>query len=158
MHSDFVTLANREDIVTTSPRNLALRNAIPDVFITAVRQMCDQPTLQFQWIRYLPMLATNHWDHFWTSFIFDLKKKIGNLEVLVSRCPGLPWRSPRQLRFLHDRMLDQHGDPIFPDLPFNSAVYISKDYQQPAIKILKTCGLKEVDNEQIIARAAYDLS
>ena len=158
MHSDFVTLANREDVVTTSPRNLALRNAIPDVFISAVRQMCEHPTLRFQWMRYLPMLATNHWDQFWTSFIFNLKEKIANLEVLVSRSLSLPWRSPQQLRFLHDRMLDQHGDPIFPDLPSLFAVYISKGYQQSAITILKTCGLKEVDNEQIVARAAVDLS
>jgi hypothetical protein len=54
IHSDFVTQANRQDIVTTSERNIALRKAIGDAFVTGVQQLCMRPNLQYKWMRYLP--------------------------------------------------------------------------------------------------------
>ena len=47
IHADFDTQANRQDIVTSSPRNEGLAVGIADAFVKAVLQLCDHPTLRF---------------------------------------------------------------------------------------------------------------
>lgn len=45
IHSDFDTSANRQDVSTTSRRNLCLLPHITSAFLDAVLQFCEDPEL-----------------------------------------------------------------------------------------------------------------
>jgi hypothetical protein len=62
IQADFVTLANRQDIVMTSRRNQGLIEAIADAFIAGVLQLCQHQTLEYQWMRYQPLENSYPWD------------------------------------------------------------------------------------------------
>ncbi|RYO86238.1 hypothetical protein DL764_009033 [Monosporascus ibericus] len=52
IHSDFVTQANREDIVTTSSRNPHPLDGPAEAFVVAMRDLCQHPTLKYRWMSY----------------------------------------------------------------------------------------------------------
>ena len=66
IQSDFVTQANREDVVHT-PRNEAILAGAASAFRDAVLQFCKHPSLRYHWIRYLPSdsIPDNSWGSLW---------------------------------------------------------------------------------------------
>jgi hypothetical protein len=76
IHSDFVTQANRQDIVTTSARNLALVEHIAAAFANAVEELCQDQSLQLEWMKYLPQEDEFPWDSYWKAVIAQMKEKI----------------------------------------------------------------------------------
>lgn len=157
IHSDFVTMANREDIVTSSLRNRRLRKFIVSAFISAVKQMCEHPTLRFQWMRYLPPLAGYPWDEFWKGLVDMLRDEIQTAEVLAARGFSFCSRRVRDLRRLTRDALDQHGNPLFDDFPGTDAVYVSQHYSAFDLNRLKEYGLEDLSLEQFISRVERDL-
>ena len=64
IQSDFVTQANREDVVH-STRNKAVLNGVAEAFRDAMRVFCKHPSLRYRWMRFLPDKSIS--DEFWKS-------------------------------------------------------------------------------------------
>src|SRR4051812_473081 len=114
IQADFVTVANRQDIVMTSERNQGLIKAIADAFIAGVSQLCQHRTLEYTWMRYLPQ--NNYpWDGLWKDLIYSIESKLQGLAVFRS----LERNTHRTIKDLFCRTPmcnDQHGAPLFADL------------------------------------------
>lgn len=154
IQADFVTLANRQDIVMTSRRNQGLIAAIADAFIAGVLQLCNHKTLQYQWMRYLPLESNYPWDGLWKDLISRIKSKLKELVVFRS-LERSTCRTVKDLFYRESVFNDQHGAPLFADLP--SEVYLSDSYAPSDIEILKKFGLKKLTFEKIIAMVKQDL-
>lgn len=154
IQTDFVTEANRQDIVTSSARNARLVGGIADAFIKAVLQFCRHSTLQYQWMRYLPQGNEFPWDPFWKRLIDGIKSRLRKTEVLQPRSHG-------NLRYIQDMrrfpggVLDKHGDPLFDDL--DPEEYIASEYLFKDLDRLKEYGLDYMNIEDAIARVQKDL-
>ncbi|KAK3315550.1 hypothetical protein B0H66DRAFT_628718 [Apodospora peruviana] len=157
VHTDFVTLANREGVSTTSQRNRSLRKGIANAFVTAVYQMCEHPQLRYLWMRYLPILSDNRWDPFWRVVVDMLKEQVAGADVLFCRYQLLSSiRSIERLRHVTPSFRDQHGDPLLDDIA-SQPLYVSKCYELKDVEILRTYGLQDIKFSEIIARVEADL-
>ncbi|KAI1099079.1 hypothetical protein F4804DRAFT_345801 [Jackrogersella minutella] len=157
IHSDFVTQANREDIVTSSSRNIRLLDALTETFIIAMRQLCLHPTLKYQWMRYLPKLSGYPWDSFWQNLVDKIKTRISDEEILVLG-DNLSLRRVNQARRLLPMQKDQYDNPLLGDLPGDMACYISSHYKSEDMDILKEYGLSYLLQSEFLGRVERDLS
>jgi hypothetical protein len=154
IHADFVTLANRQDIVMTSQRNEGLVQAIADAFIAGVLQLCQHQPLEYQWMRYLPLAHSYPWVGLWKDLVSSIKYRIGNMAVFRS----LELSTCRTIKDLFSRPSmcnDQHGAPLFADL--RPEVYLSDFYAPSDKEILNNFGLKFLSIDHIIAMVRQDL-
>ncbi|KAK0705518.1 hypothetical protein B0H67DRAFT_558107 [Lasiosphaeris hirsuta] len=156
IHSDFVTMANREDIVTSSLRNRSLRKPIALAFISALKQMCEHSELRFQWMRYLPKLGNYPWDPFWKVFVDLLKEQLGATDIMIPRASNQLQPIGRLKRIPADA-LDQDRNPLFDDLVGRDAMYLSVGYRAQDLNDLTDYGLKYMDIMQVIDRVRADL-
>ncbi|CAF3608899.1 unnamed protein product [Fusarium graminearum] len=138
IHSDFDTNANRQDIVTTSRRNLDLRGCIATAFYQAVLQFCEHPTLCYTWPIFLPSPNTSN-DAFWSGLDHAIEDLVKNKPVLRSRT-RIDLRLIRDVVILTGNARDAEGHPLFDD-PVRD-LYLSPSYSRNAIDILKGYGLK----------------
>lgn len=155
IHADFDTQANRQDIVITSTRNQGLATGIADAFIKAVLQLCDHPTLRFQWMQYLPQQDAYPWDDFWKDVITKIKDRIMSTPVVVPAKPG-------PLRLIDDCLhhssisLDRHGEPLLRDI--SPEKYLSSQYQTSDLGQLEDYGLRYIGMDGIVKRVRADLA
>ncbi|OIW34078.1 hypothetical protein CONLIGDRAFT_667268 [Coniochaeta ligniaria NRRL 30616] len=157
IHSDFVTVATRENIETSSLRNRGLCRQLAAVFIHAVKQMCAHPQLRFKWMMYLPSLTGFPSDDpFWRMFVDKLKELIVDADIMVPRAQPSQLRPIRQLRMLPDNFIDQHGNPLFKDLNGSDAVYLSQDYKRRDLETLIGFGLRIMLWVEELARVEAD--
>ncbi|KAI1137757.1 hypothetical protein F5Y05DRAFT_386264 [Hypoxylon sp. FL0543] len=157
IHSDFVTQANREDVVTSSSRNLKLLDAIADAFIVAVRGFCQHPMLKYQWMRYLPKLSADSWDPFWQKLVENIKIRVCDEEILALRS-GTASRKISQTGRISSLMCDRHNVPLVDDLPGDRARYLSIFYYKGDLDLLQDYGLEYLSQAQFLARVRNDLS
>ena len=151
IQSDFVTQANREDVVHTA-RNEAVLAGVAETFRDAVLQFCNHPSLCYQWMRYLPSDSIS--DDFWGSLRTRICAAL--LQTRILR----PWSEkglhcPHQLRILPSYYYDKSGDPLLPDL--EDEIYLSRRYLEEdsqALQRLGTCSLSWGD---IIDRLGADI-
>ncbi|KAH9904954.1 histidine kinase-like ATPase [Xylariomycetidae sp. FL2044] len=115
IQADFVTEASRQDVVTTSERNFGLISSIADAFCRAVEELCNHPTLQYTWMRYLPQEGDYPWDPFWGSLCSQINHKISQTPVLRPRSERGLCRTS-QLKMLPAIATDASGDPLFDDI------------------------------------------
>ncbi|OJJ33410.1 hypothetical protein ASPWEDRAFT_185791 [Aspergillus wentii DTO 134E9] len=155
IQSDFVTDASRQDIVRSSARNLGMLNCIAQVFVRAVSQFCQHPTLRYQWMRYLPQAKGHSWDSFWVKLVDDIRDRLKVSPVL--------WvKSHSQLRCITDirripaEMLDRNGDPLLPDLELEQ--YPASEYFAKDLDLLKGRGLVAMGPNSFISRVRQDLN
>ncbi|KAL7930143.1 hypothetical protein V8C35DRAFT_313668 [Trichoderma chlorosporum] len=153
INSDFVTQANRQDIVTTSGRNIGIRRGIADAFIQAILEFCTHPKLRYTWMRFLPS-KTQHFDPFWSQLVSLLEDRLRDTAVLKPRSEN-SFRLISSLRFTVDSQLDRHGEPLFRDN--NPEMYLSKEYTKDDIAILRNYGLTEYTPSEILHAISLDL-
>ncbi|KAK1761584.1 hypothetical protein QBC47DRAFT_409582 [Echria macrotheca] len=161
IHSDFVTSANREDIVTSSLRNQGIRKHIASTFVSAVEQMCKHPQLRFQWMHFLPPPPNIAlMDGFWTGFVDLLKTELLGARVMFPRTEAAPQRTIGQLRTLPQSPVfhDRHGEPLFDDLGGDAAIYISRHYRDADLSLLRPYGLQDLSFPEILDRLEADLN
>ncbi|RYP14158.1 hypothetical protein DL765_006566 [Monosporascus sp. GIB2] len=157
IHSDFVTQANREDIVTTSSRNLHLLDGLAEAFVIAMRELCQHPTLKYRWMRYLPKLSGYPWDPFWRKLMDKIKYRIREEEILILRdCASA--KKIEAARRLAIRKCDKHGNPLFDDIPGQSVCYLSPSYEDGDLDMLDDFGLQYMAQDELHRRVEYDLS
>lgn len=153
IQADFVTQANRQDIVTTSARNEGLLDGIADAFIKAVSQFCEHDTLQYQWMRYLPDASGFAWDRFWLKLLRKITARVTSTPVLRS-ASCKPLRLINDLRRHRKSHLDHFGNPIFRDN--GCGYYIHRGYQSADLQLLTSYGLNYMTDYDIICRASVD--
>ncbi|KAI1359962.1 hypothetical protein F5Y08DRAFT_349207 [Xylaria arbuscula] len=154
MHTDFVTEASRQSIVTTSQRNQYLRKGITECFIAAIQQLCRHSTLQFQWMRWLPRRETYPWDSFWNGLLDQFNRTIVVSNILRCETDGRLERIG-SLRTLSSNYLTQTGEPLFGDL--NPAIYVSLKYHERDLALLRPYGLRFLSSGDLIHLLSYDL-
>ncbi|KAF4462555.1 hypothetical protein FALBO_10629 [Fusarium albosuccineum] len=154
IHTDFVTEASRQGLVVTSLRNRALLNGIADCFIKTIQEFCEHPTLQYQWMRWLPQRDSYPWDSFWSALLDKIQERIqevrilrtlrsGKLDYIHKLCRLQPW------------LRDKNGDPLFMDM--DEEIYLAKEYTRDDLSLLKPYGLENVSCLDMVARVAKDL-
>ncbi|KAG4288696.1 hypothetical protein FPRO06_03518 [Fusarium proliferatum] len=138
IHSDFDTNANRQDIVTTSRRNLDLRGWIASAFFQAILQFCEHPTLCYSWPMFLPSSSDTSSDAFWSGLNHEIQS-------LMKKTPVLKSRNRIDLRLVGDVVIsakdaqDAEGHPLFDDP--TKDLYLSSNYSSKVVEILKGYGL-----------------
>ncbi|RGP71733.1 hypothetical protein FLONG3_7037 [Fusarium longipes] len=138
--ADFDTNANRQDIITTSRRNLSIRDWVATAFYQAVLQFCEHPTLCYDWPLFLPP-KDNGFDSFWSGLD-------ASIQSLIKKAPILKSTSKNALRCITDVVIltddakDQNGDPLFDDP--NKDPFLSPRYPQTATHALKEYGLEKL--------------
>jgi hypothetical protein len=154
IQADFVTEANRQNIVTTSARNQGLANGIAEAFINAVLEFCKHDTHQYQWMRYLPQEDVYPWDSFWSSVIRKIGDRLKCTPVLRPANPG-PLRLLAASKKHVGKTLDRHGKPLFADII--PEIYLSLEYQDLDLDLLEKHGLTRISMDDVIARVKSDL-
>ncbi|KAI1271736.1 hypothetical protein F5Y07DRAFT_382043 [Xylaria sp. FL0933] len=155
VQADFVTQANRQDIVTSSSRNRALRDGIADAFAEAMKQLCTDELLRYTWIRYLPTTSDYPWDEYWSGLYERIRKKVQDTPLMLSFTESFPYKI-EQMRKSRDSDADDNGDPIFKNI--HPERYLSRRYLRSELdKIHCYYGLKLMEYSEIIMRASEDL-
>lgn len=154
IHSDFDTNANRQDIVTTSRRNLDLRGWIASAFFEAVLQFCEHPTLCYSWPMFLPSSSDTSSDAFWSGLNHEIQS-------LMKKTPVLKSRNRLDLRLVGDVVIlatdahDAEGNPLFDDP--TKDLYLSSNYSQKTVDILKGYGLRILNIQTFLNLLETDL-
>ncbi|RYP52662.1 hypothetical protein DL768_002218 [Monosporascus sp. mg162] len=157
IHSDFVTQANREDIVTTSSRSLQLLDSLAEASVIAMRELCRHPTLKYRWMRYLPNLPGYPWDPFRQKLVDKIKYRICNEDILILR-DSASVKEIGEARRLIISQCDKHGNPLFDGFPGQRACYLSPSYEGGELDILKDVGLYYMAQDELHDRVEYNLS
>lgn len=144
---------SRQDIITTSRRNLDLRSWIATTFLRGVLQFCEHATLCYEWPLFLPPPDDNL-DVFWSG----LNKQIRDL---ILKTPVLRSRHRNDLRLIKDiciprpRMADKRGHPLLDD-PVND-LYLSSEYSKKVADVLETYGLEYLPADLFVDLLEADL-
>ncbi|KAF5589156.1 ATPase-like ATP-binding domain-containing protein [Fusarium pseudocircinatum] len=154
IHSDFDTNANRQDIVTTSRRNLELRGWIASAFFQAVLQFCEHPTLCYSWPMFLPPSSDTSSDAFWSGLNHEIQSLMRKTPVLKSR-NRIDLRLVGDVVFLLDVAKDAEGHPLFDDP--TKDLYLSPRYSQKAVDILRGYGLEVLNVQTFLNLLETDL-
>ena len=122
-----------------------------------MRELCQHPTLRYQWIRYLPDPSGDHWDFFWKVLVEKIKDSICRQDVFFLRDSSLTTNLDHAMR-LAPGQVDEDGNPLFADLLPPATSYISPDYINGDLNILVRFGLKNLPQKEFLARVKLDLS
>ncbi len=154
IHADFVTSANRQDIVADSPRNRSLLDAIADAFVKAAVQLCEHATLRYQWPRYLPDKQSQNRDTLWASLVLKIADRLSRAHVLYGRTRPEK-RRIGDLLILTPNVLDEDGHPLFDD--GDPEQIMSQHYSQDDLGHLRPYGLRDADLNHILQWLQKDL-
>lgn len=152
IQADFVTNASRQDIVSDSPRNVALLDGIASSFSKAVLQFCKQDGLRLQWMRYLPDRNDKNWSTLWSSLVDKIADRLSRTHVLYchkSFDRHLVGDLVRLRRNLYD-----NGKPLFED---GDPEIVSQQYKERDLNILMDYGLNYSDFGDVTRWLAADL-
>lgn len=151
IQSDFITTSNRQDRAECS-WNDALLDGIALAIKDAVLQFCEDASLQFNWIRYLPGESVS--DKWWAQ----LRQKILSIHkqtsILRPRSGG-NLRLPSQLKWFSPSFCDETGEPLFEDLA--DEMYLSSQYLWADKKFLDQLGVLIMHFGDVVARVQADL-
>ncbi|CAH0025380.1 unnamed protein product [Clonostachys rhizophaga] len=153
IQSDFDTSANRQDIVTSSRRNMSLQDGIASAFVKAVLQFLHDPTLCYQWPRFLPATGDSS-NSFWSSLNEKIEFRILNTPIMRSRHRMQP-RFITEVYQQSSDSSDENGNCLYDDT--STDPYISKMYERNDISILHNYGLRLETMAMILNLVKYDL-
>ncbi|KAH9237080.1 hypothetical protein K456DRAFT_1495726 [Colletotrichum gloeosporioides 23] len=153
IQADFVTNANRQDILKDSRRNIGLLHAVGEAFVTAAIDFQTHETLRYQWVQFLPD-RNSSWDGFWLGLVKKIAVLLRSNHVLYDHKSLAPRTVDELLRLLPD-CADEHGNPLFDD--GDPAQIISRRYSQAELRLLEGYGLRDVDHSRVIGWLRADL-
>ena len=151
IQSDFVTQANREDVVRI-PRNEEILTGVAQAFCDAVLSFCKHETLQYQWMRFLPSDSIPH--EFWGKLWPKLSDRLRKTPILRSRSGNTVY-VPTQMRRQPPWYCDSLGEPLLPDL--EREIYLHPSYLFDDYQILRRLGSDIFRWKNIANRLKADL-
>ncbi|KAL8701070.1 MAG: hypothetical protein Q9201_005112 [Fulgogasparrea decipioides] len=152
IQADFVTQANREDVVH-SKRNQAVLKGVARAFADAMVFFGKLPSLKYQWMRYLP--EDFNTDEFWRTLCPMVGEKLEQT-LLLEPWSGRGLYKPSDLERLHDSVIAEDRSPLLPDLE-GAEVYLSPKYTEADFQILKRLGTRELRLSKFLDRLDADL-
>ena len=152
IQADFVTQANREDVVH-SKRNRAVLKGVANAFADAMVVFCKRPSLRYRWMRYLPEDSIT--DEFWRTLWTLICEKLERIPLLE------PWSGSglyktSDLEKLLEHFLAEDRSPLLPDLE-GAEIYLSPKYTEADFQILKRLGTTGLQWSKFIDRLEADL-
>ncbi|KAE8452297.1 hypothetical protein EG329_000997 [Mollisiaceae sp. DMI_Dod_QoI] len=150
IQADFITQASREDVFH-SARNRALLAGVAKTFRAAVLRFCDNPSLRYKWMRWLPSDSIS--DEFWKELRFNIISLLNSTHCLQS-WSGKSLCLPSELYWLPEDYQDR-GEPLFADL--DKEAYLSKHYTFEDFKSLGPLGTSQITYDVLIPRVRSDL-
>jgi hypothetical protein len=137
-----------------SPWNDRILQGVAETFNSAILEFCDQPTLQYKWLGYLPdkLIA----GAFWSRLRPKIINSLSDMSVLLSRS-GASLKAPRDLRFVPFKFSDRNDEPLVKDLA--EELYISSEYLSDTRyhDDLKELGVKILDWWEFFKRLKADV-
>ncbi|KAK2034152.1 hypothetical protein LX32DRAFT_722382 [Colletotrichum zoysiae] len=155
IQADFVTNANRQDIVKDSVRNVGLRDGVGKAFITAVTQFLAHESLRYQWVQFLPDKQIGSWDKFWLGLIEEIGTLLKSAPVLFDHKGSPNTRTVLELVRLGFGCADEYGDSLFDD--GTPGEIISRQYGPIGERILADYGMRMVTFNQLVSWVRADL-
>ncbi|GAP88968.1 putative ino80 chromatin remodeling complex protein [Rosellinia necatrix] len=152
IQADFVTNANREDIVEGSQRNNGLFDGIAATFLDAVTEFVKHHALKYQWVRYLPD-REKRWGKSWSAVADRIAGHLAGASVLFDQ-NELGLSSVDKLFRLRKHSLDENGDPLFSD---GKSKIISSKYGDDNLNRLSQYGLHYPGYDDIVDMLRKDL-
>ena len=152
IQADFVTQANREDVVH-SKRNQAVLKGVAKAFADAMVVFCKRPSLRYQWMRYLPedFITDEFWKQLWTM----AREKLEQTPLLES-WSGNGLYKPSDLEKLSENVIAKDGSPLLRDLE-GAEIYLSPKYTEADFQILQRLGTTTLQWSKLIDRLDADL-
>ena len=152
IQADFVTQANREDVVH-SRRNRAVLKGVAKAFADAMVVFCKRPSLRYRWMRYLPEDSIT--DEFWRTLWTLISEKLEQIPLLE------PWSGSglfktSDLEKLPEHFLAEDRSPLLPDLE-GAEIYLSPKYIEADFQILKRLGTTTLHWSKFVDRLEADL-
>jgi hypothetical protein len=135
--------------VVRSPRNQAILEGVAETFRDAVLEFCKHPSLQYQWLKYLPGRSIS--DEFWAQLLPKIVKLLARTKFLRTRGQGVLKR-PQDLRYLSIDHLDQYNEPLFDDL--TDEIYLSSKYE--GREQLRRLGVASITYDEMLDRIQAD--
>ncbi|KZV84329.1 hypothetical protein EXIGLDRAFT_842290 [Exidia glandulosa HHB12029] len=138
IQADFLTAANREDVLSDLQWNKAIRDSIATVFLTAFDDFRQMEDLVFTWPRFLPD-SSSVVDTFFAPVTRLIKQRLVDTPCVM--CENGEYRRPSGVRFLSSFAVS--GASLIPEqyLPFR---YVSKEYPQDVRTHLRHIGVQEM--------------
>lgn len=155
IQADFVTDANRQDIVIDSLRNIKLLDGIANAFATAVLQFCEHDVLRLQWMKYLPDRDDTNWGPLWLSLVNKIADGMSQVAVLYCH-KKFDRHLIGDLVRLYDRQVDSDGEPLFDD--GDPEKMISQHYNSTDLDILMDYGLNYAHFREVVKWLTIDLA
>jgi len=148
IQADFDTSANRQDIVTTSRRNIKLREEIGSAFESSIRQFCQDEALCYAWPVLLPSQA-EPFDRFWQGLCEIIRRRLSVLPVLRARHSSALRKIADVVRVGGD-FEDEHKQPLLDSIERDP--FVSPRYPMESIQHLDGYGLRVMN-----MRLVFDL-
>ncbi|KAF2269756.1 hypothetical protein CC78DRAFT_452837 [Lojkania enalia] len=144
LQADFVLIASREDIDSSSQWNKALLEMIPKAFHGAIQEFNRGP-FRYSWLPYLPSRGT----------VADFFKRLEeNVLKILSKSPILEsfagvLTPPRELIYVPERLCDESGTPLILT-PETRSSYVSNKYPSSDRYRLMQLGVTPLSVEDFI--------
>lgn len=141
------------DIFSYSSGDGIFRQAIVDVIIKAIQELCRHTALRYKWMHYLPNQAALREDPFWSQDATSIADALSRLPLVLTECGTRHGQLCRisQLRRLGEDEVDGDGRPLFPDL-LEEPIYPSVKYERRDVDILTEYGLAAAQTKDLIPR------
>ena len=152
IQADFVTQANREDVVH-SKRNQAVLKGVAKAFADAMVVFCNRPSLRYRWMRYLPedSISDEFWKKLWTLVQGKLEQT-----PLLEPWSGIGLYMPWELEKLSERFVAEDRSPLLPDIE-GAEIYLSLKYMEADFQILRRLGTRSLQWTNFVDRLDADL-
>jgi len=130
-----------------------------DAFCDAMVEFSRSNTLQFHWMRFLPIPGrTFSSNPLWRELSSSIIQRLQREQILYPESGRDGPRLPEELRTLPGDYLDIDGSPLFTDRPGRNRKYLSLSYEPQDIEILRTAfGMKDIEDIHIYHRLKQDL-
>jgi hypothetical protein len=142
--ADFILVASREEIDSTSKWNKALRDHIPDALFKAITKL-NASDFRYCWPHYFPIRVDR--DNFFQALWLNTKELLSKKAILESTGGSLT--PPSALTLVTSEIADTNGQPLIPS-ERSKFTYVSHKYQVEASSALESLGVKRLSAEDFL--------
>jgi hypothetical protein len=134
-------------------RNKAILDGVAVAFADAVLQFCEHPTLQYQWMEYIPK-DTEISSPFWSKLLVQIKAALQKAPILRPHSKG-GLKLISQLKIVPIQFRDSDDNPLVSDLA--NEMYLAPEYgEYLELSKLKSLGVKAMNIYDCIERIRQD--